>query len=87
MDLDLATTSELITELQKRMNFRGVLIWQPEYNGIPNTDWRWHSMHCLAPTVCSEVLQSFQGSVTLVGGMAEPADCCEPASPNDQPVA
>ena len=79
MDLDLATTSELITELQKRMNFRGVLIWQPEYNGIPNTDWRWHSMHCLAPTVCSEVLQSFQIPVVVT----EPADCCEPASSSE----
>lgn len=76
-NLDLAATEDLITELQKRMNFRGVVIWQPGYNGNPDTNWRYHSMHCVASVVCSEILQALQPqdvTITVAPGGEAPAE-------------
>lgn len=70
----LASTEELVTELQKRMNFRGVVIWQPDYNGVPDTKWRWHSMHCVAEIVCSEILQSLRPSIATEAPSEAPAE-------------
>lgn len=71
--LDQVTTEDIVTELQKRMNFRGVVIWQPGYKGVPDTNWRWHAMHCLVQSVCSEILQAMTPADVVIE--------CEPGQP------
>jgi len=56
--VNLATTEELVAELRARANFRGVVMWQPNYNGEANTSWQWHSMNCDAAIVCREIADS-----------------------------
>lgn len=73
-NLDLATTEELVTELKKRMNFRGLIIWQPSYSGVPSTNWQYHSMHCLAADVCQEMLVAIAPpDINIDVGGGEPA--------------
>jgi hypothetical protein len=77
VELDTVTTEDLVTELQKRFNFRGVVIWQPKYNGVPNTEWRWHSMHCDCNTVCQEISQALSSAVIDVEEGGEPTAVTE----------
>lgn len=78
--IELAATEDLVTELQKRMNFRGVVIWQPHYNGVPDIGWKWHSMHCVALTVCQEISAALTPPEITVGAG-------EPAVENDEQPA
>jgi hypothetical protein len=47
MELELATTDELIKELLNRSTFRGLIVYQQHnFKGPCETTWRWEARHC-----------------------------------------